>query len=196
VAVFLRDPTYPEREGDYRAFQQELIRSLRDAFPDVEIVEADAGPSASIPGWMVTLGATGWFIFSAPSTINDNLPIWKSHFERLTEIAKDLGSQLSIDVHDAAAISIEAVTVAYGWNPNSIEIVDIHAHCQNLNGVWASSFEIAELTTGQHSPQLHADAIRQYDCRYFLLIRYECDAVSVIVRADGSIEKIMRLGWR
>jgi hypothetical protein len=188
VAIFILDPTYPENEENADEFEAKLHKRLRSAVPGVEILQADAGPSASIPGWMAKYGAIGWFIFSAPDTIAGNFPIWQSAFEAVLEIAEELGAGVSIDVHDAAAVAIRHCADEFGCTADKLKIVGVHAHCANLNGIWAANFDLDKLSEGADNLELHQQAVEQLNCRYIVLVEYEFEAKSVLVNASGNVE--------
>ncbi len=189
MAVFLRDPTYPEHEEESAQFEQQFLKRLNEAFPDSDILEADAGPSASIPGWMARLTAVGWFIFATPAVIEENFPIWEAAFEGITEIAAEYDAKLSIDVHDATALAFREVAKRFDWSIGKIEIVDIICHWCNLNGVYSHHFNLEEVKEPDEVMIFHEQAIMQYQCRYVLLLRNaDWDAATVLVKSDGSVE--------
>lgn len=188
MAVFLRDPTYPENEEDYSRIYAELQQRALLLLPNARIIEADAGPSASIPGWMISFGALGWFIFSAPSTIKENLPLWQEYYSNVVKLAEEIGASLSIDVHDAAAKAIIEASTRYGWNESDINIISCFCHCRNLGGAWSQEIDLHNLTEPTESLDLHQQACRQLECRYIFMLESSYDCATVIIARDGQCE--------
>jgi hypothetical protein len=188
MAVFLRDPTYPEREEERAEFERKLYALAQSSFPGFHLEDVDAGPSASIPGWLVAAGAVGWFIFTAPATIAENLPLWKTGFDKVVQFASDLELDFSIDMHDAAASAILECSKSFSWDEGSVEIIGCTRHSRNLNGVWSYYVDLNDISEPSDSMAKHEEACRQFDCRYIFLVRKSFDAATIIVDRKGQCE--------
>ncbi|MEM6828638.1 MAG: hypothetical protein AAF553_11890 [Pseudomonadota bacterium] len=195
MAILIVDPTYPEHEDRFDDFRVRLEDRLKSEFLGCDIWLGDAGPSASIPVWMLRLTTAGWFIFSAPATIEQNMPLWREAYDQFTQIAQELSLTYSIDPHDAVALAMDAAASQFSWDIRWIKIVDLHSHWKNLNGVWATHFDLDSMSEPGNSPQFHSDAVAQYACRYFVLIEHDGEAASIIVHTNGDIGSVFQLEW-
>ncbi|MEQ1540259.1 MAG: hypothetical protein ABL928_15140 [Sphingorhabdus sp.] len=188
MAIFLLDPTYPENEDQQAEFAKRLNTLASELFTDLAIEEVDAGPSASIPGWAISVGAVGWFIFSAPATISENLPLWKSGFTKIVELASQLDLDFSIDLHDAAATAIFECSQQFSWNDSEIEIISCTRHSRNLNGISSNYILPTEILEPASWMEKHDEACKQLECRYTFLIRNSYDSATVLVDRKGRCE--------
>lgn len=188
MAIFLLDPTYPEHEEQHTEFANRLNALARERLPNVVIEEVDAGPSASVPGWAISIGAIGWFIFSAPATISENLPLWKSGFTKIVELASELDLDFSIDLHDAAASAILECSQQFSWSDSEIEIISCTRHSRNLNGIWSDYVLAAEIQEPADWVEKHHEACKQLECRYTFLVRKSYDSATIVIDRKGRCE--------
>jgi len=193
MAFLIIDPTYPENEENYEAFREKLQKDLLALFPRQILEAVDAGPSASIPGWAVSIFAAGWFVFSAPSTINENLPLWKENFEMMAEFLKSENLSFSIDLHDACAAALHQMSEQFSVAPDKFKLISCTIHHANINGNWSSYYDQFEMEEPATASQKHEAACNQYRARYIFHIEYDYSGYTAAVEKNGDVVLISRL---
>jgi hypothetical protein len=193
VAILLIDPTYPENEQARDEFETSTQNDLLKLFPDLFFEDVDAGPSASIPGWIVKLGLAGWFLFTAPGAINENLPLWETNFQMARDYFEKHALSFSIDLHDAYAATLGHMAKQFCDDPDRFKLLSCVIHHANINGNWSSyhdHFEIGEPTT---TMEKHSAACSQYLARYVFHIEYEFSGYTAVVEKNGEVVSVTKL---
>lgn len=168
----------------------------------VIILDGNAGLGADWPAgvWKSINGAAvALAIFSAPSTIEENWPVWKELFDGIAQQVIEFHGEYRIDRDSAQVIAMHHSVTTCGIDPNQMSVhMAIRHYFTTVPGYedlletdrvdldWPEhgDFGSEEFSIGVRSNE---EAARQARCRYIFGIDDDSKCLTIVVESDGTI---------
>ena len=166
------------------------------------IFDGNAGLGADWPAgiWKSLNGAAvALAIFSAPSTIEENWPVWKELFDNITQQMIEFHGEYRLDRDSAQVIAMHHAVAACGIEPNRMSIHMAIRHffttvagyedllrTDRVDMDWPEygDFDSKESSIGVRSNE---EAARQARCRYIFGIDDGAKCLTLVVESDGTV---------
>lgn len=187
-----------EQDCSNAAFM-ELVKQPPDG---LIILDGNAGLGADWPAgiWKSLNGAAvALAIISAPATIEENWPYWKSLFDDIAQKVIDFHGEYRIDRDSAQVIAIHHAVAHFGVVVGQMTVhMAIRQYFMSVAGyedllvedrVEMEWPELAEFGSEQFTRGVRSneEAARQARCRYFFGIDDGAKCLSIVVEQNGSV---------
>lgn len=193
-----------ERDCSNPAF----LELVRNPPADAIVLEGNAGLGADWPAgvWKSLNGAAvALAIISAPSTIEENWPRWKSIFNDITQHIIEFHGEYRIDRDSAHVIGIHHAVSQYNLSASKLTIhMAIRHYFASVAGYedmlktertemdWPESADFGTEPFSQ-GVRSNEEAARQASCRYIFGIDDGETCLTLVVEQDGSISTTQKL---
>lgn len=165
-------------------------------------MDGNAGLGADWPAgiWKSLNGAAiALAIFSAPSTIEENWPVWKGIFDNVIQKMVDFHGEFRVDRDSAQVIAMHHSVANCGINPNQMSVHMAIRHffsgaggyedlltADRVDMDWPKHGDFAseEFSLGVRSNE---EAAKQARCRYIFGINDGSTCLTLVVERDGSV---------
>jgi hypothetical protein len=186
--------------GDHS--NEAFLELVRTPPQGVVILDGNAGLGADWPAgvWKSINGAVvALAIFSAPSTIEENWPIWKEIFDSVAEQVLEFHGEFRIDRDSAQVIAMHHAVATSGFDP---ERMSVHMAVRHFFTTYAGYEDLlntdrVEMDWPEHGEfgseefsrgvLSNEEAARQARCRYVFGIDDGSKCITIIVEQDGSV---------
>lgn len=166
------------------------------------ILDGNAGLGADWPAgiWKSLNGAAiALAILSAPSTIEENSPVWKELFDYIAQQVIEFHGEYRIDRDSAQVIAMHHSVATCGIDPNRMSVHMAIRHffstfagyedllkTDRVDMEWPEHgfFGSEEFSIGERSNE---EAARQARCRYVFGIDDGSKCLTIVVESDGTV---------
>ncbi|MFM9861727.1 hypothetical protein RUR49_24965 [Pseudoxanthobacter sp. M-2] len=156
--------------------------------PSFDVQLVDAGLGASLPTILFSCAnaaALALAIFSAPKTIKENWPEWKSIYDSITSKVSSIYDEYSIDRDSAAIIAIhEVFELTAGAGDLFVDFV--LRHYSDLSTGY-EDVSIVKVVIADSGVEGNIQASRQVRCRYIVGVSAEVSRYTVLVEKTGLV---------
>jgi hypothetical protein len=163
--------------------------------PSVNVEDIDAGPSASIPAvvlHIMSAAADGLAIFAGPMLIEEGFKWWKEKFGKTVALLRERSLKFSIDKTSAVLVAV-GETKQNAADDDELEIVSVTRHWFNLNGARSDHQDFDPTEPDPWLTDPHSEAVKQFNVRYVILLRWGAKGYTAIVESDGSVSSVYPL---
>ena len=188
-----------QEEGD--CFEAAFLKLLESPPTGFEVIEGNAGLGADWPAaiWKnANALAIALAVFSAPSTIRENWPFWKSLYDQAVTLMMEFHEEFRIDRDTAQMIAMHHAVEVLGMNADNLNVHMAIRHyrqsCGNyqdllveerVDMVWpAGEYGSDAFSQGVRSNQ---EAARQAVSRYVFGIEDLETCKTIIIEMDGTV---------
>jgi hypothetical protein len=186
--------------GDHS--NEAFLRLVKNPPQGIVILDGNAGLGADWPAgiWKSLNGlAIALSIFSAPSTIKENWPLWKELFDDIAQRVIEFHGEYRIDRDSAQVIAMHHSVAACGIDANRMSVHMAIRHffssfggyedlllTDRVDMYWPEhgDFGSEEFSIGVRSNE---EAARQARCRYIFGIDDGSKCITIVVESDGTV---------
>lgn len=171
------------------------------------VLDGNAGLGADWPAgiWKSVQGiAVALSIISAPSTIKENWPLWKSIFEELTQKVIEIHGEYRIDRDTAHVIAIHHAVFQENLRSDRLSVhMAIRHYFSSVAGyedLLITDRLIMDWPDGEYGTEAFSQGVRsneeaakQARCRYIFGIEDGYNCLTLIIEQDGTISGAKKL---
>ncbi|WP_156783300.1 hypothetical protein [Roseovarius nubinhibens] len=168
----------------------------------VVVLDGNAGLGADWPAgvWKSLNGAAvALAILSAPSTIEENWPVWKEIFDSIAQKVIEFHGEFRIDRDSAQVIAMHHSVAVCGIDPNSMSVHMAIRHfftsypgyedllkTDRIDMDWSGNADFGS-EAFSHGVRSNEEAARQARCRYIFGINDGSSCLTVVVEQNGNV---------
>ncbi len=188
--------------GPYDDSNESFLELVRRPPQGIIILNGNAGLGADWPAgiWKSLNGAAvALAILSAPSTIQDNWPVWKSIFDDIAQRVIEFHGEFRIDRDSAQVVAMHHSVNTFGLDPKRMTVHMAIRHfftgtagyedllkTDRVDMDWP---EHGDLGSDEFSRAVRSneEAARQARCRYIFGVEDGSNCLTIVVEQDGSV---------
>ncbi len=188
--------------GPHDRLNEAFLELVRRPPPGIIILNGNAGLGADWPAgiWKSLNGAAvALAILSAPSTIEDNWPVWKEIFDDIAQRVIEFHGEFRIDRDSAQVIAMHHSVITCGIDPKRMSVHMAIRHffttvagyedllkTDRVDMDWPEhgDFGSDDFSRGVRSNE---EAARQARCRYIFGVDDGSNCLTLVVEQDGSV---------
>ncbi|WP_157968872.1 hypothetical protein [Tropicimonas sp. IMCC34011] len=188
-----------------------FLELVRVPPPGIMILDGNAGLGADWPAgiWKSMQGASvALAIFAAPSTIEENWPLWKEIFDDIAQRIMEFHGEYRIDRDSAQVIAMHHSVAVWEIAPNRMSVHMAVRHyfstaagyqdlleTDRVDMDWPERGEFGSegFSVGVRSNE---EAARQARCRYIFGIDDGSKCLTIVVESDGTVSFAQELDMK
>jgi hypothetical protein len=185
-----------------------FVRLLEDPPSGFLILDGNAGLGADWPAaiWKSTQALTiALAVFSAPSTIKENWPLWKDIFDSAVNLMLEFHGEFRIDRDSAQMIAMHHAVAVVGMKAENLNVHMAVRHfrqsgCSYQDLLVDDRFDMQWPDHGEHGSeefsqgvQSNEEASKQAICRYIFGINDLETCRTIVVEQDGTVSLSVEL---
>lgn len=188
-----------QEESD--CFEAAFLKLLESPPAGFEVLEGNAGLGADWPAaiWKnANALAIALAVFSAPSTIKENWPIWKSFFDQAVTLMMEFHEEFRIDRDTAQMIAMHQAVEVLGMHAENLNVHMAIRHYRQGCGSYQDLLVEARVDMvwpeGEHGSaafsqgvRSNEEAARQAVSRYIFGIEELETCKTIIIEMDGKV---------